>query len=159
MVEFTCSRCGKCCQNLGRYITIERQLDKGYFYCHCSLNGEYFFARVTGEEEYIQRESNPERGSCPFLHQEGEGRYLCLIYPSRSRICREFRCSSLDIFDARGSRQGRVGGRRSLLSRDPELLALWEKEIRTLQNENDHHWHKAVKILLEDKGYRVVIYE
>jgi hypothetical protein len=160
MAQFTCSRCGKCCQNFGPYLRIERELEKGYYYCRCSLNGEFFYARVTGEQEkdFMESHSNAQ-APCPFLYQEGSGTFTCIIYPTRPTLCREYRCSSMDILDNLGMRRGKVGGRRSLISTDPELLTLWQKEVQAISEESDSSWREKVRELLERRGYSVVLYE
>jgi Fe-S-cluster containining protein len=162
MVSFTCTRCGKCCQHFGPYVSIERELEEGHYYCRCSLNGQYFFARVTGDHKKDFIEKNLISGSlppCPFLCREDEGTYACAIYPSRPAPCREFRCSSMDILDARGNRRGRVGGRKSLISTDPELIEFWRKEVQSLFEENDSLWREKTRRILEEKGYQVMLYE
>jgi Fe-S-cluster containining protein len=162
MGRFACSRCGKCCQNFGPYLRVERELDEGQYYCHCSLTGEYFFARVIGgiKRDFMQKESVSENPyPCPFLCREDRGSYVCAIYPSRPAFCRDYRCSSMDIFEINGERRGRVGGRKSLISSDPELLALWQQEIGPLSELSDSSWRETVKVILERGGYRVVLYE
>jgi Fe-S-cluster containining protein len=161
MATFTCSRCGRCCQNFGPYLRIERELDEGHYYCHCSLSNEHFFARVDRELErdFVARKPASEGAyPCPFLCQEDTGAYRCAIYPSRPGFCREYRCSNIDILDLHGKRLGRVGGKRSLVSKDPELMAVWQKEIQPLQ-EQGASWNEKVKRTLQNRGYRVVVYE
>jgi hypothetical protein len=158
MAHFICSRCGKCCQNFGPYLHIERELEGGHYYCHCSLNGEYFYARITSGLEKNFMES-PSTAQCPFLYQEGPGTFTCAIYPTRPTLCRGYRCSSMDILDSQGMRRGRVGGRRSLISTDPELLMFWQKEIQAVSEKGDSSWREKVRRILEMGGYSVVVYE
>jgi Fe-S-cluster containining protein len=161
MAKFTCSRCGKCCQNFGPYLSIERELEGGQYYCRCSLTGEYFFARVTGTtgKEFAVKATRPEQTPCPFLSRDEGGIFTCVIYPTRPRLCREYRCSSMDILNERGERQGKVIGRRSLISKDQELISFWQKEIQPLQEKNDTIWRERAKSILEGRGYQVVLYE
>jgi Fe-S-cluster containining protein len=162
MVHFACSRCGKCCQNFGPYLRVERELDEGQYYCHCSLSGEYFFARVVGGIQRDFMEKSPVSESsypCPFLCREDRGPYSCAIYPTRPVFCRNYRCSIMDILDANGERRGRVGGRKSLISSDPQLLSLWQQEIVPLSEMGDSSWRETAKVILEKKGYRVLQYE
>jgi Fe-S-cluster containining protein len=161
MAGFACSRCGKCCQNFGSYLSIERELEEGHYYCRCSITGEYFYARMTRDIRQDPGTTTPSRGqtTCPFLFQEENGTFSCAIYPNRPLVCREYRCSTLDVMDKRGVRQGKVGGRRSLISTDAELSALWAQEIQPLHGETDFVWREKVKEILEKRGYRVVLYE
>lgn len=159
MVRFECSRCGRCCLNFGRYIIIERQLEGRRFSCHSRLSGEHFIAQLI--ESRGKDTSGGERTySCPFLMKEvTTERYLCAIYPTRPGFCREFICSHMDIFNARGERIGRVGGKKSLLSKDPMLLAFWDREIVPLTKNDDPSWLSKAQNILENAGYRAVQYE
>ena len=159
MVTFECSRCGKCCQNFGQYLTIARELDKSRYYCRLSLTGEYFFAQVTSDIDFKRTASSRDPTWCPFLLRKSEGKFLCSIHPTRPSFCREYRCSHLDILDAEGERRGRVSGKRSLVSKDLNLVAFWQKEIEPLLIENDLAWKKIVRTLLEHEGYQVIVYE
>ncbi len=162
MVDFTCSRCGRCCQNFGPYLCIERELEEGHYYCRCVLTGEYFFAReVAGAEKEISRNETASKGTnpCPFLCREPTGRYTCTIYPSRPAFCRGYRCTSMDIQDSMGRHLGKVGGRRSLISTDPSLSTLWREEIHPLSETDDPSWREKVRRILERNGYQVVLYD
>jgi hypothetical protein len=161
LVTFTCSRCGKCCLNFGPYLRIERELEEGRYYCHCSLSGEYFFARLGGPEGEVPEKPSISESlhSCPFLRLENPGTYRCAIYATRPNFCRNYRCSVMDILDVRGKRRGRVGGRRSLMSSDPDLLTLWQKEIQSLSIESDMAWREHVTAILEGNDYQVVLFE
>ncbi|MDD1679887.1 MAG: YkgJ family cysteine cluster protein [Methanomicrobiales archaeon] len=160
MARFACLRCGKCCQNFGPYLTVERELEEGHYYCHCSLSGEHFFARIIGKEmpAFVEK-TFPGQAPCPFLCREGSSLYTCAIYPTRPRFCREYQCSSMDILDGTGERRGRVGGRRSLISKDQDLVTLWQKEIQPLPEDSEIIWRETVKAILEKGGYRVIVYE
>ncbi len=161
MVRFVCSQCGKCCNSLGSAITIERAFDDRRFYCKVQVTGEHFVATVPGE--YAALFGDPEKGEpgvCPFLRKALKGGpFLCTIYPTRPALCREFRCSQAEILDAEGQQIGKLGGRRSLLSRDPALTAIWEKVVLPLRENDDLRWRARMKTLLEREGYQVILYE
>ncbi|MDD1675813.1 MAG: YkgJ family cysteine cluster protein [Methanomicrobiales archaeon] len=158
MALFVCSRCGKCCQNLGRYIRVERELEEGNYYCQCTLTREYFYARTAGEKSGIEENAPPDQFPCPFLIREDEGRFACRIYPSRPSFCRDYRCSNMDILDSHGEVRGKVGGKRSLITRDPNLASIWDEKIRPIRGENSG-WGREVQLLLEKEGYKVILYE
>ncbi|MDD1672115.1 MAG: YkgJ family cysteine cluster protein [Methanomicrobiales archaeon] len=159
MARFECSRCGRCCMNFGHYIIIEGQLEGGRFSCYSRLSGEHFVAQLMES----RRNGTSGRGRtypCPFLKNEPRSeRYLCAIYPTRPNFCREFRCSHMDIFNSAGERVGRVGGKKSLLSKDRPLLTFWDREISPLATDDDQTWLPRAQSMLENAGYRVVRYE
>lgn len=161
MVRFECSQCGKCCRNIGSNITIERTFDDRRFYCKFRLTGEFFVASLAGEYAALFADCTKEVPSgCPFLRMGAErGSFLCTIYPTRPSFCRSFRCSLATIMDSEGNKIGNIGGRRSLLSRDPALLALWEKQVIPLREPDDLRWKGRMKSLLEQEGYLVILYE
>ncbi|MDD1673552.1 MAG: YkgJ family cysteine cluster protein [Methanomicrobiales archaeon] len=140
-------------------MTIARELDKGRYYCRLSITGEYFFAQVTRDRDFKITASSRDLSWCPFLLQESEGKFLCSIHPTRPSFCREYRCSQLDILDAEGERRGRVSGKRSLVTKDLNLIAIWKKKIEPLLIENDLAWKKIVRTLLEQEGYQVIVFE
>jgi hypothetical protein len=59
------------------------------------------------------------------------------------------------VYDADGAERGHVGGRRSLLSDDPALLALWE----TCEDLDDAAWRERVGASIASAGYRVEWYD
>jgi hypothetical protein len=125
------------------------------------VTGEYFVATVAGEYGTLFADSSKgDPSACPFLRRDSEGGHsICAIYPTRPSFCRAFRCSHADILDFKGIKIGKVGGKRSLLSRDPALIALWEQQVVPLRETDDLRWKEQVKFLLEREGYRVILYE
>ena len=59
------------------------------------------------------------------------------------------------VFDRDGSECGHVGGRRSLLTDDPALQALWDQG----DGEDDTPWRERIGAALAGAGYRVEWYD
>jgi hypothetical protein len=162
MPEFQCTRCGKCCMHFGRYVTIERSLGPGDFFCRFLITGELFQAHVEpafrtcfGEKG----EEPPHPEWCTFLRQDPEGKgYLCTIHATRPPFCRSFRCYTMKIFSPDNTERGRVGGNRALLSRDPGLVRTWQEQIAPLVERDDDRWRERVGDILEKEGYRAEIH-
>jgi Fe-S-cluster containining protein len=158
MAAFVCTRCGKCCAALGRHIRIERRVGSRDFYCRLDIGNEHFPARVDRDYEAIFREGlksqEDRRNSCPFLRKnpDGEG-FICTIYASRPRICREFRCYRMLIRDRDGNEIGRVKGRRDLGTTDDPLRKIWDDEIKPISASDDNMWLKLVSAALVKAGY------
>jgi hypothetical protein len=149
-----CTRCGKCCISIGRYIRIE-QRDGQHIRAVMDLTHERFRPRVS--PEYHSLSSMPGGpGWCPFLRKvPGEDTFTCIIYPSRPAYCREFHCCRGVIRDREGKVVGKVKGRRSLESGDPALRGLWEEYIAPLTGTDDTAWISMVKEKLLIAGYSV----
>ncbi len=112
MAEFVCDLCGKCCVSLGPLITIERQLNEQDYYCHSKIDHSLFLAHVDpaySEEiadEYSGESdtpSGPEKNPCRFLRKSRQGAgYHCAIYSTRPKVCRDFRCYRMLIYNTEG---------------------------------------------------------
>ena len=167
MSAFLCDRCGKCCRSFGSFITIERQISDRDYYCRYHITGDLFLAHVDVDfaEEISEKFSDsPASGSeikpCPFLcrQKEGDG-FSCAVYPARPRVCREFRCYRMLIFNPRGQRCGTVIGTQEINTSDEVLAKLWKEEIVGLPHAhppgaNDPEWVKNVTGILAVHGYR-----
>jgi hypothetical protein len=139
MVKFECDHCGKCCRSFGEFITIERQLSSRDYYCRFGITRELFLAHTEPEyadaiaEEYEQQEGSGEemnRKQCIFLQKDRQSDgFTCAIYPARPRICREFQCYRMLIYNPRGELCGRVIGRNELRTTDEDLATLWKEKV------------------------------
>lgn len=149
-----CTRCGKCCISIGRYIRIDRRSGPDIL-AVMDLTRERFRSRVA--PEYRSLSGMPGGpGWCPFLRKvPGEGTFACTIYPSRPAYCREFRCCRIVIRDRDGKVVGKVKGRRSLESGDPALRGWWKEHVAPLTGTDDTAWTRMVKEKLLVAGYSV----
>jgi Fe-S-cluster containining protein len=158
MVAFKCSGCGKCCTSYGDFIKIERQLTSRDYYCRYGIKNELFLAHVEGD--YIGSyphdpdEGKPAKG-CPFMQKNlsGDG-FACAIYATRPRVCREFRCYRMLIFDGDGHERGRIMARNDLKTTDETLERIWKEEIAPLPCREVSRWVKLVIVTLAAHGYR-----
>jgi len=162
MPEFQCTRCGKCCVNFGRYVTIERNLGPGDFFCRFQITGELFRAHLEPAYRTIFEEkgdvvSHPDW--CVFLRKDPDGQgVVCTIHSTRPPYCRSFRCYAMKIFSRDGAEIGKVGGNRALLSKDADLVACWQEKIVPLAERDEGRWRERVREILAKEGYRGEIY-
>lgn len=147
-VPFRCTDCGRCCVSIGRAITIERRLTGRHFDCREGVHGEAFRAEV----DEAHRAAVPSDAGCPFLVRVGPDESACACYASRPRLCREYRCARLRIFDTEGGERGRVAGRGVLLTEDLSLGALWEENGPVVPE--DAAWQERIDRALAAGGYR-----
>ena len=142
MAKFECDRCGKCCRSFGEFITVERQLSSSDYYCRFGITRELFLVHVEPEyadalaEEYdLEGENGGEnrKKKCIFLqkdrHVDG---FTCAIYPARPRICREFQCYRMVIYNTERQLCGRVIGLNELKTADENLAKLWKEKVAHL---------------------------
>jgi len=150
---FRCRDCGRCCTSIGRTISIERRVTGRHYDCREGVHGERFRAVV--EEDW--RESVPGNEGLPLLVWRSPGVSACACYSSRPRVCREFRCARLRIYDGDGRERGRLVGRGSLLTDDERLAACWST-LAPVQID-DPDWRRVASRSLEREGYRGEWYE
>jgi len=65
----------------------------------------------------------------------------------------------MQIAGRQGERIGKVSGRRSLSTADPELQACWEQQVRPLTSLDDGAWLQQAGAILRRAGYLVKIYD
>ena len=147
MAQFVCTRCGKCCLSLGRHIRIERSISSAQHYCRIAVTGELLPVTVSPQHRDLFSSGERDSSWCPFLRKEGGDLYTCTVHETLPRLCREFRCRTMQIYDRDGRVAGYVKGRRSLISEDRNLASLWS-EIPADSG------HAAIKEILKRYGYR-----
>jgi hypothetical protein len=169
MVSFVCDHCGKCCTSLGRYIRIERQLSDRDYYCRNTITREIFPVRVVPEfaeeiDEDVTTGFAGSRPGCIFQRRNPHGPgQVCAIYPTRPRICREFRCYQMVIYNSKGEPVGRMVGQADIQTADPDLARIWNEEVKSLPCPatpgGDPAWVDKVTGILAGHGYRGEIVE
>jgi hypothetical protein len=137
--------------SLGRSISIERRATGRHYECRENVRSEAFRAEV----DEAHRAAVPSSAGCPFLVWLSPDRSACACHATRPRLCREYRCASMRVFDTDGTERGHVGGRRSLLTDEPALLALWDPG----DGEDDTAWRERIGAALAGAGYRVEWYD
>ena len=162
MVKFECDLCGKCCASFGEFINVERQItDKDYF-CRYGITNELFQVHVLPEyadeftatfEETQDAMKEASKKGCVFTRKNPNGHgFICIVYPSRPTICREFLCYRMLIkHQQTGEVRGKLIGINELRTHDEILAAIWKDQISNLPHpfESDHqkvqHSHTAGK--------------
>ncbi|MDD1656113.1 MAG: YkgJ family cysteine cluster protein [Methanomicrobiales archaeon] len=148
--------------HFGRYVSIERSLGPGEFFCRFQITGDLFRAHLEPAlrplyEEKGDAAAHPEW--CTFLRRDPQGTgYLCTIHATRPPYCRSFRCYTLKIFSPDGTEIGKVGGNRALLSKDEGLVRCWQEQVTPLTERDDGRWREQVRDTLAKEEYRVEIY-
>jgi Fe-S-cluster containining protein len=148
--------------HFGRYVTIERSLGPGDFFCRFQITGDSFQAHL----EPALRALFAERGDavahpewCAFLRKDPGGKgFVCTIHATRPPYCRSFRCYSLKIFSPDGTEIGKVGGNRALLSGDADLSRWWQERVTAIAESDEGRWRERVRDTLAKEGYRGEIY-
>ena len=158
MVAFDCSWCGKCCASFGAFIKIERELTSRDYYCRYGINNELFLAHIEGDYADSHppgsNEGEPVKG-CPFMRKIKTGKgFACAIYATRPRICRDFRCYRLVIYNTDGYECGRIMGTGKLKTGDETLAQIWKENIQPLLHNDDARWKNAVITILAAHGFR-----
>ena len=164
MAAFICDRCGRCCVSLGQSITIERQLNGRDYYCRSAIDNAIVPVHVDPafREEIADAfagENSPlpgaETKSCPFLKKDPEsGKMVCVIYSTRPRVCRDFRCYRMVICNREGVICGKVIGRNTLRTADPALEKVWDGQVMPDTCRDPASWTARVVAILADHGYR-----
>jgi hypothetical protein len=148
--------------HFGRYVTIERSMGPGDFFCRFQITGDLFRARLEPAYRALFKKKgdaavHPEW--CAFLRKDPTGKgFLCTIHATRPTYCQNFRCCTLKIFSQGGTEIGRVGGNRALLSSDADLLVCWGEKIAPLTERDEARWREHVRDTLVKEGYHVEIY-
>jgi Fe-S-cluster containining protein len=90
-----CFRCGKCCREHGFGLTVtpgdtRRWKKQG----RADILRYAWIPRGVGGygDIWIDPETGEDLDYCPFLQKVSLGKYICSIYETRPKICREFWC-------------------------------------------------------------------
>jgi Fe-S-cluster containining protein len=150
--------------SLGPHITIERQLNDQDYYCRSRIDNSIFLAHVDSEyseeiADELSKECDPSSGSekkpCTFLRmsRHGGGNF-CTIYSTRPKVCRDFRCYRMVIYNTEGKACGRVIGKNTLRTDDKTLEDLWGERVSQVPYANPVLWNEKVSAILAERGYR-----
>jgi uncharacterized protein len=133
--------------SLGRHIRIERSISPIQHYCRITITGELLPVAVHPQYRGLFSSGVRDPSWCPFLRKDEDDRFTCTIFQTRPRLCREFRCRTIQIYTLDGREAGYVKGRRSLVTNDPDLESVW----REIQGHADD---TTLKETLQKHGYR-----
>ncbi len=136
MAGFVCDHCKKCCRSFGAFFTSERTISDRDFYVRYHLTHELFPVHISAEYPDAFSHTLPTDqipGACPLLRKDPEGAgYICTIYATRLRQCRDVRSYHLIIRDARRAVCGKVKGRPDLTTTDETFALLWKSEFSSI---------------------------
>jgi hypothetical protein len=149
--------------NFGELIRVERELSDIEFYCRFLITNEVFRARVMPEWREIFADTSEVGANpawCRFLRRSPDGSgFVCTVHDSNASICREFRCCLMRIYDRTGMQAGKVGGNRSLISGDENLMRFFREQVAGIEGSSLKDWLGKAGKALSSAGYRVVIYD
>jgi Fe-S-cluster containining protein len=124
--------------------------------------------KITGEERrvwidpdkmdlfFTQEIHNHRPMACPFLRERSTGSAICTVHYTRPDLCRQYSCFRILVLGPDGARLGRVvDGSRYFTTMDPDLKALWNREIAGIEIAEDQ-WEAFVEQILVRAGYRVI---
>jgi hypothetical protein len=149
--------------NFGELIRVERELSDIEFFCRFLITNEVFRARVMPEwrdafSDTSDVDAHP--AWCRFLRRSPDGRgYVCTVHDSNASICRDFRCCVMRISDGTGRQVGKIGGNRSMISEDEDLLEVFRERVLLVESSSLKEWLTRTGQILSSSGYRVVIYD
>jgi uncharacterized protein len=92
-----CTNCGKCCTNPSFMGTLSATGDDVKRWRRERRHDILRFASVLGDRAdpyadlWVDEETGNERERCPFVRKvRGQNRYLCTIYETRPKVCRDY---------------------------------------------------------------------
>jgi hypothetical protein len=162
MGNHSCSRCGRCCIGLGKHMSIAASLSSRSHYLKVGVTGEVIPVNIPPESRDLFSQKDPEHYDpawCPFLRRAGAGNFCCTIYPDRPGLCRHYACFSMIITDPSGKQVGRVVGRRTLESDDPDLVQVWNGQVKGIPDSDLAVWRLKAEKMLKDAGFGVIAWE
>ena len=147
---------------MGRYVKITGIIGGGKYAVKHEISGEIVYATIEkefrGKFDPLNRDTPLEW--CPFLMDKNdEGNYLCSIYSTAPKFCKNFRCCTCQIFDSEENPVGMVKGRATIVTEDNNLKALWEKAVADTVDLDAPDQKKRITGILKEEGYRVEYYE
>jgi Fe-S-cluster containining protein len=158
----SCSRCGKCCISLGKHMSLAASLSSRSHYLKVGVTGEVIPVTIPPDYLTLFVKKDPEHFDpswCPFLRRTEDGSFYCTIYPERPGICRQFACFTMAITDPSGKLVGRVVGRRTLESKDPALIRVWNGQVKEIPDVDQAVWLGKVEKILKNAGFGVVAWQ
>jgi uncharacterized protein len=92
--------------------------------------------------------------SCMFLRKNNDGDgTTCAIYPTRPKVCRDFRCYRMLIRTCEGTNCGRVIGKNTIRTEDVALKNLWKCQVAVIPFKDFAAWTRTVAGILAEYGY------
>ena len=159
-MTFRCQQCGECCSSMGDVIGIREQTGPFAFLIWYKITGEERRVWIDQDkQELFLRQDIRERRpmACPFLRERSPGSAICTVHYTRPDLCRQYSCFRILVLGPGGERLGRViDASRYFTTMDPELRAIWDREIAGKEIGDDARWEDHVDRVLSGAGYRVI---
>jgi hypothetical protein len=140
--------------SLGRHIRIERSLSSVQHYVRDSVTGDLILVAIHPDQRALYAEGECDPTWCPFLRKDADGIFNCTIYETRPKICQDFRCRTMVIYDREGREVGHISGKTSLSTADPALAVLWQ-DLAGITKKDDSSWIETVRCGLQRHGYTI----
>ncbi|MDD1687415.1 MAG: YkgJ family cysteine cluster protein [Methanoregula sp.] len=95
--------------------------------------------------------------ACPFLRETTHGTVICTVHYTRPDLCRQYSCFHILVLRPGGERLGRVvDASRYFTTMDPDLRAVWNREIAGIEIPDEALWEEHVEKTLTRAGYQVI---
>ena len=95
--------------------------------------------------------------ACPFLRERSPGFAVCTVHYTRPDLCRQYACFRILVLSHEGERLGRVvDASRYFTTMDPDLRALWDREIADAEIPDEELFEEYVERVLSGAGYGVI---
>jgi len=131
--------------------------------------GFLIWYRITGEERRVWIDPDKQElflrqdiletrpMACPFLRERSPGSAVCTVHHTRPDLCRQYACFRILVLGPEGDRLGRVvDASRYFTTMDPDLRALWDREIAEAEIPDEELFESHVEQVLSGAGYRVI---
>ena len=159
-VVFRCQQCGECCSSMGDVIGTREQTGPSEFLVWYKITGEERRVWIDPDKQGLYRTQDIRKirpMACPFLRQQSSGSAICTVHYTRPDLCRQYACFRVLVLGPEGERLGRVvDASRYFTTMDPELRALWDREIAGVEIPDEELFEEYVEHVLSGAGYRVI---
>jgi uncharacterized protein len=131
--------------------------------------GFLIWYKITGEERrvwidpdkqelFLRQDITKTRPmACPFLRERSPGFAICTVHYTRPDLCRQYACFRILVLGPEGERLGRVvDATRYFTTMDPDLRALWDREIADAEIPDEELFEAYVERVLSGAGYGVI---
>jgi len=155
-MTFYCRQCGDCCNYLGDYIVIEREIAPLRFACCSVSTGTPFTAEVDEDKRHLFSDRtwiDRHPTACRFLRQDG-GLYHCTIHRDSPAQCKSYRCVVMRVLGSTGEPAGTITGTLALHSEDPVLRAAYKEAMRDIKD-TDPDAEERLQEFLISRGFKI----
>ncbi|MDD1690779.1 MAG: YkgJ family cysteine cluster protein [Methanoregula sp.] len=160
LVAFRCQQCGECCSSMGDVIGIREKTGPSDFLIWFRITGEERRVRIDPDKHDLfagQDIRKVRPMACPFLRERFAGSLICTVHLTRPDLCRRYACFRILVCGPGGERLGRVvDASRYFTTMDPELRALWDREIAGAGIVDEALWEEHAERVLSGAGYQVI---